>query len=207
MPTLTSIVLPSAAARLAAARSHVKSMTPPVLIVAPTRAAADEFAIGLAADAGATFGITRSSVAELVTRIALPELAQRGVTPSAPISDEAVSARITDELMSRAALRYFAPVARMPGFPRALARTLAELRQARIAPSSIAGGPANDDIAALLERATAERQRASAVDYATMLETATRAVEEGTDAVAGRHLVLLDPVVSTDAERSEEHTV
>ena len=200
MPTLTSIVLPSAAARLAAARSHVKSMTPPVLIVAPTRAAADEFAIGLAADAGATFGITRSSVAELVTRIALPELAQRGVTPSAPISDEAVSARITDELMSRAALRYFAPVARMPGFPRALARTLAELRQARIAPPSIAGGPANDDIAALLERATAERQRASAVDYATMLETATRAVEEGTDAVAGRHLVLLDPVVSTDAE-------
>ena len=85
-------------------------------------------------------------------------------------------------------------------FRSALARTLAELRQARIAPSSIAGGPANDDIAALLERATAERQRASAVDYATMIETATRAVEEGTDAVAGRHLVLLDPVVSTDAE-------
>ena len=207
MPTLTSIVLPAASARLAAARLHVKSLAPPVLIVAPTRAAADEFAIGLAADTGATFGISRSSLAELVTKIALPELARRGVTPSAPISDEAVSARITDELMSREALSYFAPVARMPGFPRALARTLAELRHARVSPSSITGGPANADIAALLERATAERQRANAVDYATLLETATRALESGIGQPAGHHLVILDPVVSTDAEAAFVHAL
>ena len=137
----------------------------------------------------------------------MPELARRGVTPSAPISDEAVSARITDELMSREALSYFAPVARMPGFPRALARTLAELRHARVSPSSITGGPANADIAALLERATAERQRANAVDYATLLETATRALESGIGQPAGHHLVILDPVVSTDAEAAFVHAL
>jgi hypothetical protein len=92
--TLTSIVFPSAAARLDAARTHVRAITPPLLIIGATRAAADEFAFAIAAETGATFGITRASVAELVARLALPALAKQGLTPSAPLSDEAVSARI-----------------------------------------------------------------------------------------------------------------
>jgi hypothetical protein len=207
MPTLTPIVLPAAAARIAAAREHVRGLMPPVLVVAPTRAAADEFALGLAGEAGASFGITRSSVAELVTRMALSELARSGMAPTAPISDEAVSARITDELMANDGLAYFAPVARMPGFPRALARTLAELRLARVQPSAISGGAANDDIAALLERAIDERGRAHAVDYATMLETATRVLKTGAAAQVQQHLVLLDVAITTDAEAAFVHAL
>ena len=56
---------------------------------------------------GATFGITRSSVAELVARLAVPALARKGLTPSAPLSDEAVSARVTDDLMTKEALEIF----------------------------------------------------------------------------------------------------
>ena len=69
------------------------------MIVAATRAAADEFAFSIAEAKGATFGITRSSVAELVAKLAVPALARKGLTPSAPLSDEAVSARVTDDLM------------------------------------------------------------------------------------------------------------
>ena len=128
MKTLTSIVLPSAASRLAEARARIAAIEPPLVIVAATRAAADEFAFSIAEATGATFGITRSSVAELVAKVAVPALARKGLTPSAPLSDEAVSARVTDDLIKKGKLAYFAPVAEMPGFPRALSRTLGELR-------------------------------------------------------------------------------
>ena len=77
---------------------------PPVLIIGASRAAADEFALSIAAEKGATFGITRSSVAELVSRLALPALARQGQTPTAPLSDEAqdIAARETAKRGARA---------------------------------------------------------------------------------------------------------
>ena len=81
----------------------------------------------------------------------MPALARKGLTPSAPLSDEAVSARITHDLMTNEALKYFSPVADMPGFPRALSRTLGELRMAGIDPSRLGGHGANDDLSALLD--------------------------------------------------------
>ena len=97
-------MLPSAAARLDAARASVLGIEPPILIIGATRAAADEFAFALAAEKGATFGITRSSLAELVVGLAIPALSRKGLTPSAPLSDEAVAARVTDDLMTKDAL-------------------------------------------------------------------------------------------------------
>src|SRR5687768_14733548 len=91
--SLISIVLPSAAARLAEARARIAALNPPIVIVASTRSAADEFAFSLAAEKGATFGISRSSVAELVVSTAIRVLARNGLTPTAPLSDEAVAAR------------------------------------------------------------------------------------------------------------------
>ena len=86
MKTLTSIVLPSAAARLADARARVAAIEPPFVIIAATRAAADEFAFSLAVEKGATFGISRSSVAELVVSTAIRALSRKGLTPSAPLA-------------------------------------------------------------------------------------------------------------------------
>ena len=200
MKPLTSIVLPSASARLAGARDRIAGLEPPVVIVAPTRAAADEFAFSLAHLKGATFGVTRSSVAEMVARLAVPALARKGLTPSAPLSDEAVSARIAHDLLTDDALEYFAPVAHMPGFPRALSRTLGELRMAAIDPSRLTGHPANDDLSALLARAIDERQRAGAVDYAAMLETATAELESNHDLLAGKTVLLLDVAIGSKAE-------
>ena len=200
--TLTPIVLPSAIGRLDAARALVRQAQPPVLIIGATRAAADEFAFALAAENGATFGVTRSSVAELVAHMAVPALARKGLTPSAPLSDEAVSARVADAALHNGELAYFAPVADMPGFPRALSRTLGELRMAGLTAESIGGHAANDDLSALYARATEERVKAGAVDYATMLATATEQLKTNPGAVADATVVLLDVSISSQADES-----
>ena len=109
------IVSPSAAARLDAARGRLTGIEPPILIVAASRGAADEFAFSLAAERGATFGVARVSLTELVAKLAVPALARRGLTPSAPLSDEAVAARVADDLLARDQLEYFTPVGLMPG--------------------------------------------------------------------------------------------
>ena len=66
MSVPVSIVSPSSAVRLQAVKQQLTAIEPPLLIVAASRAAADEFALSLAADRGATFGITRAGLTELV---------------------------------------------------------------------------------------------------------------------------------------------
>jgi ATP-dependent helicase/nuclease subunit B len=199
---LDAIVSASSAERLAAARERVLALESPLLVVAASRGAADEFALALAAARGATFGITRVSVAELVARLALPALAGHGLTPSAPLSDEAVAARVADALAKENALDYFGPVAGMPGFPRALSRTLGELRMAGLTPDRLAGHPANEDLSALLATAIDERAKAGAVDYATLLATATSELTARPHLLADRAVLLLDVAITSSAEEA-----
>ncbi len=103
-----------------------------VLIVGASRGAADDLARSVAIASGATIGLHRFSVAQFAARLAAPVLAERESAPSAYLASEAVAARATFDAMRDAALDYFEPVARTPGFPRALARTLQELRLADV---------------------------------------------------------------------------
>ncbi len=197
-----SIVSPSAAVRLDAVRARLKGVEPPILIVAASRGAADEFAFSLAVERGATFGITRVGLTELVAKLAVPALARRGLSPSAPLSDEAVAARVADDLLKRDALEYFEPVADMPGFPRALSRTLAELRMSGARPADLGGHPASTDLGALLQRAIEEREKAGAVDYATMLATATADIAANPGRFADRTVVLLDVAITSSTDEA-----
>ncbi|KAF0165658.1 MAG: hypothetical protein FD160_4073, partial [Caulobacteraceae bacterium] len=131
----------------------------------------------------------------------VPALARRELTPSAPLSDEAVAARVADDLLKRGELAYFEPVADMPGFPRALSRTLAELRMSGVQPADLNGHAASADLGALLQSAVAEREKAGAVDYVTMLTTATAEIERDPSRFADHTVVLLDVAItsSTDA--------
>lgn len=202
MKNVTSFVAAAGARRLAEARAHVLALEPPVLVIGASRAAADEFALSLTLEKGATFGVTRVSIAELVSRLALPALAKKGLTPTAPLSDEAVAARVADDLVNREQLGYFEPVARMPGFPRALSRTLAELRMAGVAATQLDGHEANEDLRALLDSAVEERRKAGAVDYATLLETATAELIANPSSLADRTVVLLDIAIGTKREEA-----
>ena len=149
-------VIQSAAAelRLEPARAFVEqhARQRDVLIVAASRGAADDFARAIAAHSGASIGLHRFSLTELAARIAAPVLAAQGVAPSSPLGREAVAARAAFDARSAGALSYFGAVAATPGFSRALARTVGELRLAGIGARQLRALPLGGaDLADLLD--------------------------------------------------------
>ena len=130
----------SAAARLDAAADFLQRLPvdQPVTIVGATRGAADDLARRIAADRRATFGISRFSLTQLAARVASSRLAGRGIAPSTALGAEAVAARAAFDALQERSLDYLKDVAAMPGFPRALARTLGDLRQAHVSAEDLA---------------------------------------------------------------------
>jgi CRISPR/Cas system-associated exonuclease Cas4 (RecB family) len=201
MQAFNVLVSASAAERLAEARRFVASHQAGVrvLIVGASRGAADDLAREVSVALPATFGIQRLTLTQLAARTAIVALAERGVTPSTWLGAEAVAARAVFDTIGADALRYFAPVADRPGFPRALARTLQELRLAGVADSALARVPlAGGDLAVLLDRFDACFDAASSADRATLLRTAARLLRDRSEADA---VLLLDVPLDHAAER------
>ena len=194
----------SAAARIHAARGFVLESPPAaeILIVSASRGAADDFARELGRARGATFGQYRFSLTQLAARLAAPLLARDRLSPTTGLGVQAVAARSLFDADRDQALSYFAPVAAMPGFPRALARTLEELALAMVRPSSLRRlADVGDDLAHLFERFDEQFQSASAVDRAAFLRTATTAAADPQGAYARCRLLLLDVAVINATEQ------
>ena len=190
----------SAAARLAAASEFLQSFPAdqPITIVGATRGAADDFARTIALERGATLGLARLSLTQLAARTAVVALAEEGKTPSSGLGAEAVAARAVFAATRETALRYFGPVAGLPGFPRALARTLQELRLAGITADAVRdANPARADLADLLIRFDESFADVAAADRAELLHTAARLL--GERPVRGA-ILLLDVAVNDPAE-------
>jgi hypothetical protein len=76
-------------------------------------------------------------------------MVERGLSPVRRVAREAIAAEITER--SRAQLSYLAPVVGFPGFARALARTLEDLRLNRITAADLRStGRSGPDLALLL---------------------------------------------------------
>src|SRR2546427_2589620 len=139
---------PSATERLGTAGAFVERVpvATEVLIVGATRDAADDLARRVTAARGATFGLHRVSLTQLAVRLAAAEMARLGVAPATALGAEAVAARVSFEALRERAIGYFGPVARFPGFARALAATLGELRLGGVAAGALEKleGPARD---------------------------------------------------------------
>jgi ATP-dependent helicase/nuclease subunit B len=140
----------SARARTNAARAFLGRFSPDteVLVIGATHGAADDFVRAIARDR-ATFGLHRFTLTELAARTALIGVSSTGQVPGTSANAEAMAARAAFDALRNGELTYFTPVAAMPGFPLALARTLHELRLARIDPSSF---PAATAVVAPLRR-------------------------------------------------------
>ncbi len=108
-----------------------------MLLLGASRGAVDDLARAIAIEKGAIFGLHRLSFTQLAARVAANELAARGGAPASGLGHEAVAARAAFEAAHDEALEYFAPVSSTPGFPKALARTLLELRLAGVASASL----------------------------------------------------------------------
>jgi len=194
----------SAAARLEAARRFILESSPAaeILIVSASRGAADDLAREIGRIRGATFGLYRFSLTQLAARLAAPLLARDRLSPTTALGAQAVAARALFDATAEKSLSYFAPVSGMPGFPRALARTLEELALALIAPPAVR--PLADiggDLARLYERFDEQFHSTSAVDRAAFLKTATEAARGPAGPYARARLLLLDVPVSSATER------
>ena len=193
----------SAAARLARASAFIERFPPhqPITVVAATRGAADDLARRLASRRGATIGVSRFSLTQLAARVAATRLAGAGIAPTTLLGVEAVASRVAFDATEDGSLDYFAVVARTPGFPRALARTLVDVRLAGITAAALTGaGRAGHDLSALVAQAEAELSNASTADRAALLAAAAAGVAD--EAFLRAPLLLVDLAVENPLEEA-----
>jgi ATP-dependent helicase/nuclease subunit B len=196
---------PRAADRIAAAREWLEALPPngEALVVAANWDAADDLVRAVAMRRGALSGIHRLTFNRLLGLLAADSLAETGIVPAAGLAAEAVVARTVFRLAGEKRMGYFEPIATQPGFPGALARTLAELRLNRVQADRIAtldgiGAP----LAGILRRFEAELADAKLIDRAGIIAIATEVVRSNRQPrYVGLPTLLFDVAISADAER------
>ena len=205
MPSRPFVIVESASAavRLARAAAFLERFPPhqPLTIVAATRGAADDLARRLASRRGATIGVSRFSLTQLAARVAATRLGGEGIAPSTSLGLEAVASRVAFDAAEDGSLDYFGVVARTPGFPRALARTLADVRLAGIKAETLTGaGRAGHDLSELVRQAEAELSKASTADRAALLAAAAEGARG--EAFLRAPLLLVDLAVENPMEEA-----
>ncbi|MFT3775568.1 MAG: PD-(D/E)XK nuclease family protein [Minicystis sp.] len=152
---------------------------------------------------GACFGWHRSTLGRAAAALAAPALAARGLAPVGALPLEALVARVVDGLRRTRSLGRFQVVADLPGLPRALARTLAELRLAGVEPERV--GEAGIELGRVHRAYEEELARAGLADRALVFRLAAEAARAGfrasAAAIVGRPLLLLDVPVAAALER------
>jgi len=171
---------------------------PESLLLLPNRMAGEEMAHHLAASAG----VHAITLVELAAELARPAMATRGLGPLSRLGREAVAARVIHAADSERELKYFGPVAKSPGFARALARTVSELRLAGVRPASLSGTSASaDDLSRLLRRYEDELLERRLVDLADVLALAAEAAHESRHRLLDLPVAMLDASLDTPAHR------
>jgi CRISPR/Cas system-associated exonuclease Cas4 (RecB family) len=173
-----------------------------VLVVGPSHEATAELArrASLLAPGAATFGWHRATLPALAARLALPALAREGLAAVGPLALEALAARVTGRLAAAGRLGRLAAVEDKPGLPRAVARTLHELRVAGTSRAALeARAPELDALAAAYAE---ELGRAGLADRAVVLDRAIAAVRAGAPTeLLGVPTCLLDVALAGALER------
>lgn len=142
-----------------------------MLLISPTYLAGEEIAHATPG----VCGLYRVTLAQLAMELARPAMAIQGLAPLTSLGIEAVAARVIHAEHASGRFAYFEAVAAMPGFARALARTLAELRLAKVSPESLqkTGAP-GQDLARLLSRFVGELEERCLADLSRVFELATQ---------------------------------
>ena len=133
-----------ASVRLFRARQWLQSRVPAeeVLVVGATVDAGNELLRSVASEIGAAFGWRRTTLGRFAGDLARPILVEKSLAPIGTLGVEALIVRSLHELGAARKLGQYAGVAFTPGFARAAAKTIQELRLARAEPSNLASAPA-----------------------------------------------------------------
>jgi CRISPR/Cas system-associated exonuclease Cas4 (RecB family) len=142
------------------------------------------------------------TLVQAAAELARSAMAERGLAPLTGLGREAVAARITQKALARGELAYFHPVATLPGFARALARTIVDLRSAGVEAERLAsaGLPAAD-LARLLNLYNTELKERSLVDLPGLLTLATEAATHQTHPWVGLPLARLNANLESRAHQ------
>jgi RecB family exonuclease len=171
-----------------------------VLVVAPARMAADELVRG-SVKLRNSFGVHRYALGALAVEIASPHLAARGKAVAAGVASDALAARAVQTCRNESRLEWFEPVATAPGFFRALASTLTELRLNNIDKAALRRvSAAGSDMALLLSAYEQYLLEAGLADAADIYQTAARVAAEGGHRFERCPLLLLDVAARSQAE-------
>lgn len=194
---------PDAEARIArAVRWVAERQEARVVLVGASIEAASEVArrAVLQTATKASLGWHRTTLDVLAVGMAKAELARRGLVPASRLALEAVCAHVVHENAAR--LGRFAPIADRPGFPRALARTLDELRlfadPAEGTLERVHEKLAGTDLGLLLSAFEAALEEAKLVDRAGLLAVATEMARAPSERGA---ILFFDVDVPSRAER------
>ena len=171
-----------------------------VVVVAPTRAAANELA--LAAFPNGCQGIHALTLTQLAVNLAAQPVGQRSLAPISRLGIEALCARVVHAAEASKSLHYFSPVAQTPGFARALAKTISELRQQGVSLEQLAGiGAAGRDLANLVNLYEQELEQRSLADLPLLFRLAIQQASHGKHRFTGLPLVLVDLAIESRAQQ------
>ncbi len=181
--------------RLAAAHGWLleRERDQPLTVLAPSPAAARACIRTVAAQHGAVFGWEANTLARFAAELAAPSLAASGRAPAGALVVEALAATSVDTLRTEGALGRYTAVADQPGLPRALARTLMELRAQRVSPSQLEG--ARPELATMLAALERALDAAGLADRAAIMTLAA-------EATAAAHVAA--PILLLDVELSSQ---
>jgi ATP-dependent helicase/nuclease subunit B len=184
---------------LRATESLTRSRSHEIVVLAPTRAAANELAI--AASAQGCQGVHALTLTQLAAHLAARPMAEQALAPISRLGIEAISARVVHVAQRQKKLHYFAPVAQTPGFPRALANTIAELRLQQVSASQLSStGAAGADLAHLLKLYERELEQRSLADLPMLLRLAAEETAARAHRLTGLPLLLLDLTVDSQSQ-------
>ena len=191
--TASILVSASARTRLAVAGSRLREFLQggdEVLLLAPSRGAADDLLRRLSGIGGGVLGVHAMSFDQWTLQAAALDLAARGLRPITPLGTEAIAARAARLAEADGELERLSPVAGMPGFARSLAATIGELRAADVPASALLDDDGTRDLGRLLERFAAEMERFGLADRPAVLRLAAEAVAERRAVVPPRSIWL-----------------
>jgi ATP-dependent helicase/nuclease subunit B len=168
-----------------------------VLVVGGSSDAAGEHIRAVALQCGSAFGMHRFTLGRLAAELAKLELVERDLATVGGLPIEALCARVVQRMRRDGSLGRLEIVSTQPGLPRALARTLLELRMAGATAEHVLAS----ELAAALRALEVELAAAKLADRALVYELAAQVAARGTGLLCGLDLVLIDTPVHTLVEQ------
>jgi ATP-dependent helicase/nuclease subunit B len=138
--SLTIVTSSAAYHRIACGRDWLRARGPAeeVLIIGATLGAANEIARSVAQTKGASFGYHRLTFGQLTSALARPALTAQGMVPLGELGIQAVANRAIHKLSELGALGRYTKLTSGPGFGRAIANVIRELRLEQIEVDALA---------------------------------------------------------------------